>query len=302
MSRWDRVAASLMLLYPAANLPGTVRNFFYNPKERVSSDEYSVRVDHHISAKDYMFVGISEGFGENHLPTTLPNPANQQGFIDLMARQIIFSETHTISPNKVNEFRLGFIYSINSEDVLGPRLFDQYGIKGILDSPQIKGLPGFAITGLSSLGTTGPGTVPIAATGSGNFPSRKSGKIWQLLDNFSRVHNRHTIKFGADLQRVTMFVYATNAARPTFNFNGTYTGSGLGDFLLGYINNTATFELQTDTIQQHVYNGYLQDDWKATNTLTLNFGRAMNCPRRLSRSTTVNRISCWTAGRAICIS
>lgn len=278
MSQWDRVATALMPLFPQARLPGTVRNFFYNPKERISSDEYSIRVDHHISAKDYMFARISEGFGENHLPTTLPNPANQQGFIDLTARQIIFSETHTLPPDKVNEFRLGFVYSFNNEDVLGPRLFDQYGIKGALDSPQIRGLPVFAITGLSSLGTTGPGTIPIAATGSGNFPSRKSGKIWQLLDNFSWVRDRHTIKFGADLQRVTMFVYATNAARPTFNFNGTYTGSGLGDFLLGYINSTATSELQTDTIQQHVYNGYLQDDWKATNTLTLNFGLRYELP------------------------
>ena len=78
-----------MPLFPAANLPGTVRNFFYNPKERVSSDEYSARIDHHISLKDYMFARISEGFGENHLPTALPNPANQQGFIDLTARQVV---------------------------------------------------------------------------------------------------------------------------------------------------------------------------------------------------------------------
>ena len=78
-----------MPLFPAANLPGTVRNFFYNPKERVSSDEYSARIDHHISSKDYMFARISEGFGENHLPTALPSPANQQGFIDLTARQVV---------------------------------------------------------------------------------------------------------------------------------------------------------------------------------------------------------------------
>ena len=278
MSQWDRVAARLMPLFPAANLPGMVRNFFYNPKERLSSDGYSVRVDHRIGSKDTMFGRISEGFGENHLPTTLPDPANQQGFIDLTARQIMFSETHTVSPNKVNEFRVGFVYSLTNQDILGPRLFDQFGIKGSLDTPNIKGLPLFSITGLSSLGTAGPGNTPIAATGSGNFPSKKSGKIWQLLDNFSWVHDRHTIKFGADLQRVTMFVYATNAARPTFNFNGTYTGNALGDFLLGYINNTSTSEQQVDTIQQRVYNGYVQDDWKATRTLTLNIGVRYELP------------------------
>jgi hypothetical protein len=278
MDQWDHVAAALLPLYPAANLPGTVRNFFYNPKERVSSDGYSVRVDHRIGSKDSLFARISEGFGENHLPTTLPDPANQQSFIDLTARHIIFSETHTFAPNKLNEFRLGFVYSLNNQDLLGPRLFDQYGIKGALDTPKIKGLPLFSITGLSSLGTTGPGNTPISATGSANFPSTKSGKIWQLLDNFSWVHGRHTIKFGADLQRVTMFVYATNSARPTINFNGTYTGNALGDFLLGYINNTSTSEQQVDTIEQRVYNGYVQDDWKATSTLTVNIGLRYELP------------------------
>jgi hypothetical protein len=67
-------------------------------------------------------------------------------------------------------------------------------------------------------------------------------------------------------------VYATNAARPTFTFNGNYTGSGLGDFLLGYINNTSTSQQQVDTIEQRMYNGYFQGDWKAANTLPLNFG------------------------------
>ena len=271
-SQWDSVAAKLLPLYPIPNLQGSVRNFFYNPKERVSSDGYSVRVDHRLASKDSLFARISEGFGENHLPTTMPDPANQQGFIDLIARSIMISETHTLASNKVNEFRLGVVFSRNNQDILGPRLFDRYGIKGALDTPRIKGLPNLAITGLSNLGTVGPGNIPIAASGSGNFPSDKSGKIWQLLDNVSWVRNRHTIKFGVDLQRVTMFVYATNSARPTITFNGTYTGNALGDFLLGQIYNTSTSQQQVDTIEQRVYNGYIQDDWKATSRLTLNLG------------------------------
>ncbi|MDQ6665211.1 MAG: carboxypeptidase-like regulatory domain-containing protein, partial [Acidobacteriota bacterium] len=202
-SKWDPVAAKLLALYPSPNLPGTVRNFFYNPKERVSGDQYSVRVDHRFGSKDSMFARISQNFGENQLPTALPEPANQQGLVHLHAKSIVLSETHTLASNKVNEFRVGFVFSRNNQDLLGSRLFDQYGIKGTLDSPSIKGLPLFTITGLSTLGTTGPGSTPIPASGSGNFPVDKSGKIWQILDNVSWVHDRHTIKFGVDLQRVT---------------------------------------------------------------------------------------------------
>jgi len=277
-SQWDPVAAKLLALYPDPNLPGAVRNYFYNPKERVSSDNYSVRIDHRIGSRDFIFGRISQGWGENFLPNTLPSPANQQGVVDLTSRQVMVSETHTITSAMVNEFRLGQVFSLNNQDVLGPRLNDQFGILGTLDTPRIKGLPQFTITGLSTLGTTGPGTTPIAATGSGNFPSVKSGKVWQLLDNVSWVHDRHTIKFGVDLERVTMFVYATNSARPNYTFNGTYTGNALGDFLLGYINTTSPSQQQVDTIQQDVYDVYLQEDWKATSKLTLNLGLRYELP------------------------
>lgn len=275
---WDPVSAKLLPLYPAPNLPGSVRNYFYNPKERVSSDQYNLRFDHRIGPKDSAFARISQSFGDNHLPTTMPEPANQQGAVHIKARSIVFSETHTIANNKVNEFRLGFVYSANNQDTDAPRLFEQYGIQGTLNTPRIKGLPQFTVTGLSTLGTTGPGNTPIPATGSGNFPVEKTAKVWQLLDNLSWVHNRHTIKFGFELDRVTMFVYATNAARPNFNFNGTYTGVGLGDFLVGYINNTSTSEQQIDTLLQYVYAGYAQDDWKATSKLTLNLGIRYEVP------------------------
>lgn len=278
MSRWDSVAQNLLALYPLPNLPGNVRNYYYNPKESVSSDAYNLRVDHHFGSRDYMFGRISQSWGENFLPTTMPQPANQQGVIDLTQRQIMFSDTHTVSPNKVNEFRLGFVYTLNNQDVLGPRLFDQFGIKGALDEPRIKGLPSFSITGFSTLGTTGPGSVPIPATGSGNFPVQKSGKAWQLLDNFSWVHDRHTIKFGIDFERSTLFAYATNSARPGFTFNGTYTGSGLADFLLGDVFQATTSQQQLDTILQYVYNGYFEDDWKATSKLTLNVGMRYEVP------------------------
>ena len=276
--RWDPASAKLLPLYPLPNLPGAVRNYYYNPKERVDNDQFNIRIDHRISSKALMFARISRHSGENRLPTTMPEPANQQGVTDITGRSILFSETQTISANKVNEVRIGQVFTRNNQDVLSERLFDQYGIKGALDTPRIKGLPQFSITGLSALGTAGPGSAPIPASGSGNWPSDKSGKVWQLDDNFSWVRNRHTIKFGVNLARVTMFVYATNSARPNFSFNGTYTSNPLGDFLLGYINNVGTSEQQIDTIEQRVYQGYALDDWKITRSLTLNIGLRYEMP------------------------
>jgi hypothetical protein len=183
------------------------------------------------------------------------------------------SESHILSPNVVNEFRFGYVFTHLQQDIDSPRLFDEYGIKGALNEPRIKGLPQFNINSMSGLGTQNTGNSPIPATGSGNFPSEKSGKIYQLLDNLSWIRGRHALRFGVDLNRVTMFVYATNNARPVFAFNGTYTGVGLGDFLLGYVQNINTSaNQQLDTIRQSVYHSYVQDDWKLTQRLTLNIG------------------------------
>src|ERR1051325_4818387 len=87
MSTWDPVAAKVLPLYPAANLPGTVRNFSYNPKERVSSDTYSIKIDHRFGQRDTIFGRVSQGWGSNFLPTTLPEPANQAPLIYLYPRQ-----------------------------------------------------------------------------------------------------------------------------------------------------------------------------------------------------------------------
>jgi hypothetical protein len=279
VSRWDSVAAGLFPLYPLPTSAGAVNNFFSNPKEVVNSDNYSVKVDHHFSASDSMFGRISQGWGQNILPTLLPAPANTQGFTDLVQRQVVLSETHIFSGAKVNEFRVGFVYTLESQDVDGPRLFDQYGIKGALDTDFIKGLPTFSPTGFSQLGTpTTLGATPVPASGSGNRPILKTGKVWQLLDNYSWVHDRHSFKFGFEGDRSTMFGHTTNSARPNFVFNGTYTGSGLGDFLLGDVYSASTSQLQLITLLQYAYSGYAQDDWKLSSAVTLNFGVRYELP------------------------
>lgn len=278
-SRWDPVGAKLFALYPAANLSGAANNFFYNPKEVVNADTYNLKFDYRLGSRDSAFVRFSQGWGDNRLPTLLPDPANQQGAIEVTQRQLVASETHTVSASQVNEFRLGFIYTWENQDLIGPRLFDQYGIKGALNEPAVKGLPTITITGLSVLGT--PATLPtppIPATGTGNMPASKAGKIWQLLDNYSWIRGRHSFRFGFEGERITVFARATGSARPPMTFNGTYTGNGSADFLLGYVYSASTSQLQLNTLIQHVYGAYAQDDWKISNKLTLNLGVRYELP------------------------
>ena len=202
------------------------------------------------------------------------------------------SETHTFTPTLVNEFRLAQVFTRNNQDVSGPRLFDEFGIKGALDTPRIKGLPQFTVTGFTSLGTAGPGTTPISASGSGNAPADKSGKVWQLVDSMSWVHSRHTFKFGGEIHRITEFVYATNSARPNFTFNGTYTGNALADFMLGYINTTGTSQQNCFTCTRRT-TGRSPAASRSTSV------SAMNWPRPGWKNSTASRTSCWMPAPAL---
>ena len=270
--RWDPVAVGLLQLYPLPNLSGEAGNFFFNPKERVSSDSYDTRIDHRLSAKDSLFARASWSTGHNELPTKLPDPANGRGYVDLNGRSLILSATHTISPSKLNELRLGAVYTDIREDLFGERLFDQYGIKGVVDEPKIKGLPNFNITGLTNLGTSPVNVAPIPAGGSGSVPFEKSGNVYQILETFSWIHGRHAIKAGVDLKRITMFAYDTNLARPAFTFNGTYSRVPLADFLLGDVQMASVSQEHLATLQQGAYDGYIKDDWRASRKLTFNLG------------------------------
>jgi hypothetical protein len=280
-NRWDAVAARVSELYPRPNLPGTVRNHFYNPKERVYNDQYNVRIDHRFSDRDSIFGRVSWGGNENTLPTTLPEPANNFSLAEPTQQSVAISETHQLTQTMVNEFRFGLVRTRLRQQIEGERLFEEYGIHGTVNDPFIRGLPQFTPQGLSGVGTTGPGDLPIETTGSGNLPLDKIGRVLQFIDNVSWIHGRHTVKFGADVQQVNMYGYATNAARPNFAFNGVYTqnpqaragtGHAYADFLLGLSNNVTLATPTVNEIRQRIFQGYIADDWKATSKLTVNVG------------------------------
>jgi hypothetical protein len=103
------------------------------------------------------------------------------------------------------------------------------------------------------------------------------GQIWQFADNLSIVHGKHSFKTGLTIMRRNDVFIETLTGRGSLSFGsaagGSYTGDGLVDFLLGYMS-AATVGISPlhGTPNQFWDAGYFQDDFKVTNSLTLNLG------------------------------
>ncbi len=284
--RFDPVAAKLLSLFPAPNLTGTF-NYFSNQIERVDNDQYIVRVDHRLGAKDSLFAHFVQNFGRNTLPATLPPPASNPSIVKPEAHSFVASETHIVSSTMVNEARVGYQETRERQNIDGTRLFEQYGILGAPDIPSVTGLPTFAVSGFTTIGTTGPGTLLTPATGSGNLPIDKQGRTIQASDTLTWQRGRHSLKFGFDFQQVTLYANSTLNARPAYNFNGAYTqdpqnrtttGDPFADFLLGYTSSSTVSTNSLSESRQHILQGFVQDDWRLSPKLSFNLGVRYESP------------------------
>ena len=70
-----------------------------------------------------------------------------------------------------------------------------------------------------------------------------------------------------------MMNYTSATSAPgSMSFTAVNTGLALGDFLTGRANSFTQSRISGEWFRQNFYRLYLQDTWKATSKLTLNYG------------------------------
>ena len=247
--------------YPEANTAGGT--FAFAPSRRNETDKFDIRIDHHFSGSDT----LSSSYSMNETTTYTPGQFEANGGVTLSVRKQRWglSETHSINPAMINEFRLGYVRTrfFNEPQGLGTNHTVMSGIGGFVEqSSDFPGFPGLGITGF--LGFNPNAFSPI------KFRDNK----YEILDNVTWIRGAHALKFGAHFRRYD--TATTNAARSRgdFTFNGTYTGNSWGDFLLGLpFQGRRTFPRNLFGIK-YLYNEhfFVQDDWKVNPRLTLNLG------------------------------
>jgi hypothetical protein len=199
------------------------------------------KIDHAISGRDQLSVryGLYDVASEHSRGAGgLAAPSASAG-LDNRDHQIAFGNTLTLGDRTVNETRAQFVHSD-----LRALSSDQVG-------------PAVSIAGVATFGT-------LSSSPQGRF-----NRMVQVVNNLSQQRGAHALRAGVDLLHNDDRIVFPRATR------GAYAFSSLASFLAGTYNNggfTQTFGVTEVTQGSTSVGVYLQDEWSASSSLTLNLG------------------------------
>ena len=268
---------------PPIVIPGiapTVDNGIVTDPTRQTTYNYMSRIDQHIGAKDFIFFRYSGFQYDQTAPSTLPTlfsttqiPAQQYGvswthiFTPTTSMQVQYARTH-VEDDVITQF-------------LNHNLWQLYGCSADMCNDFVGGAA-VLVTQTVTGGFSG---------GEVNSPSKNLSSIHEWSGSFMKTIGNHQIQVGggwdevnytAELRQGTV----TFSGGSTANFSGNpgspssisksqisaQSGFGLADFLLDYPNSENKRNVLLTERPGGIGSAFLQDSWKATSRLTLNYG------------------------------
>jgi outer membrane receptor protein involved in Fe transport len=299
-SRFNTAGKKTADLYPLPNSPGLVNNYTGAPVRLYDGYQTDIKVDHYFAPIHSAVFRASFGDTTNNDGPVLPLPAASNiGATQQPVGQYSVIDRFNFSPNKLNEFRFGFTrFNLRLvQPNAGRNVANELGIPGVNTGDQLTtGMPRISVTGFQVLGDD-PFNPGVLVTN--NF---------QTEDNFFWTVSRHSLRMGFRYDRRQYNAYQTSAVRGLMNFSGVYTnnpaaaagtGIGLADLQLGApINGNISILEGTRGFRRHELGFYLQDDWKATDRLTLNLGLRYELYPTYPWTEVGNRMAQFVAERA----
>ncbi len=263
-------AVTFLKYTPLPNTSVGAFNYINNPISAVATqDTYTYRLDHNLSQKDalaFRYVWNST------IEKGTPYWGNDVRDNDARTQNLAGTYTRTFTPTIVNEFRFGW-NDMTEDEIFGTTNKKEFDIAGEMKIPLASRLPS----------DYGPPSIAITAGPDGSYsvfdlqrqigPRVRANAVYNFNDIVSIQRGKHFLKAGVDMVRRGFTFEQARNPRGSFRFDGTYTGSSLADFMLGYVKRAEINPNHTNTDLWALWQSYfLQDDWKVTPRLTLNLG------------------------------
>ncbi len=293
-SRINPVGFNVASIYPLPQNSSLQNNFTSVVNRSVGDNSYTFRFDHEFSDRDKFFARYSfEDFRldapQGQAACCLPTPSFAASKFELgpfvagiqnttlRTQGMALNHTHTFSPALLLELRAGFART-NPRTVqsdFGRNAATSLGIQGINISQFTTGLPNITINELTGL-SGGPNFLPV----------NPKQTHYQFSSNLFYTLNRQTLKFGYHMVIRKPSPFTQSNTRGAINVGNEYTrlpfsagaavngtGTGLATLLLGYtISGNRGFLNENYYLTNKEFAGFIQDDIKVTNRLTVNAG------------------------------
>ena len=281
--RISAAAKAILKYIPAPELPGLSNN--YHSKEApnwpwLNSYTTMIKVDHSFSNSQKVSVTYQNGIKHRVIweGGRIPHPvwgAEQTNPLDHVTDQIAnnwklrFNHDYIISPSLINHvtFSLDSYVNRGANKTAGQGWDDQLGITGI---PADDG--SFPLIDFS-------GGIGEPTDFGRSYDEDWREKRFFINENLTWLHGKHTMKFGFEMGRnfedrrfggaSGSFTFSNSATATTADSNA---GSAFASFLLGAVTTTSAYIPLETKLRFPKYGIFAQDEWKATNDLTISFG------------------------------
>jgi hypothetical protein len=286
LDRFDPAAREALARYPLPNVfvngqEATANNYTRVGNETTDQQQFGTRLDHNLNATQRIF-GRYEYLRDHSLPITpLPDGSGAitSGVVgDTLTRadSIALEHNWTLSKIQVNQLRFGYTR----------RGFDRASLQASRPASEASLVPNIPASAFPNTFPTYDvvGFQQIGPPANGNAEFTTS--VTQVVDNFSWLRGRHSLKLGTDWRIEHLGILQPPSPTGSFQFTNiltsnlsatgspvTGTGSSVASFLLGQVQ-TFSIDVQRDVLQPraHIAEFFVQDDFKASRRLNVNLG------------------------------
>lgn len=282
---------------PSATNSPAKNNYVGASKNRSYGDQFDVKVDWKATEKDNLSVRYTQS--DNGSTTGSPLPVTFNSAPTTPVRGVAINEVHTFNSTIINEFRAGYTRIQNN----GAVLLDASGAFG-LNGNSLLSIGSAASTAQAFAGFSGlvfgnsasPNIIQSSngneytTLGNANVGTNFTDNTFLYGDNLTWSRGRHTIKVGVQFMRQQQnnfypgndgsnggFYYlgagTTNPNRGASPQGYTTNGYNAADFLLNRASFVSKGGVSGPVGMRSWRDAYfVQDDWKVTPTLTVNYG------------------------------